>query len=768
MASAFPREHGTQERAEGCGSLETRFDATFAARVALREKQIQQNFRPVIGVHKWFARRPGSLFRCLLLAEFGSGDEPAEATYFRAHRLGGTIADPFMGGGTPVVEANRLGFHVIGSDINPMAWWIVRQELGSLDDDTFAREARAVAVDVEAQIGRLYRTECESCGADAEAKYFVWVKTQACPSCGTQNDLTPGHLLAEATRHPRHVLSCSDCTRLVELDHQPTADNPAECPHCGGRVQKEGRARKGRADCRQCGQDIRYPEASDGGSAPGVPEHRMWAIEYHCERCKHRPDHKGRFFKSPDDEDLRRVRDAVRLLGELEDAGDLPIPDAEIPSGDETKRLHRWGYRRYRDMFNARQLLGLGLLLRRIRRVNDERVRHALLTVFSDILRYQNMLCRYDTYALKCQDIFAVHGFPVGLNQCEANLLGIPGVGAGGFRHFVEKYRRAKAWCREPFEKRREGNKNVPVPISGESVEAQPVSEMPAGTRRQAFLSRSPAAEVPVRPGSLDGVFTDPPYFDNVQYAELMDFCYVWLRQGLADDFHEFRPATTQSGRDLTGNRTLGRGLEHFTQGLSEIFSHYGRALKPAAPFVFTYHHNKIEAYAPLVVAMLDAQLACTAVLPAPGEMEASLHIHGTGSSVLDSVFVLRAAGQGFEDTPVTRELPDARTLESLLAENLAAVAAGGVKVTLGDARCLFSGHVARLCSVSLRRTGWDAEAPLDDRLARVREELDVLAVRYGAPENDGGTPARAVARSKALDRRDQMTLFAGEADGDS
>ena len=57
----------------------------------------------------------------------------------------------------------------------------------------------------------------------------------------------------------------------------------------------------------------------------------MWAIEYHCERCKLRPDHKGRLFKSPDDEDLRRVRDAVKLLEELEDAGDLPIPDAEIP-----------------------------------------------------------------------------------------------------------------------------------------------------------------------------------------------------------------------------------------------------------------------------------------------------------------------------------------------------------------------------------------------------------------------------------------------------
>lgn len=84
-------------------SLEERFDAAFAASQALREKQIQQNYRPVIGVHKWFARRPGTLFRNLLLAEF-NGDSPAEESFFQAHSLNGVIADPFMGGGTPILS----------------------------------------------------------------------------------------------------------------------------------------------------------------------------------------------------------------------------------------------------------------------------------------------------------------------------------------------------------------------------------------------------------------------------------------------------------------------------------------------------------------------------------------------------------------------------------------------------------------------------------------------------------------------------------------
>ncbi|MCR4340847.1 MAG: hypothetical protein NUW01_13285, partial [Gemmatimonadaceae bacterium] len=80
-------------------SIETDFDSTFATTLAIREKQIQQNYRPLIGIHKWFARRPGTLFRSLLLSEF-NGSEPLSTSYWRAHQLRGVIADPFMGGGT--------------------------------------------------------------------------------------------------------------------------------------------------------------------------------------------------------------------------------------------------------------------------------------------------------------------------------------------------------------------------------------------------------------------------------------------------------------------------------------------------------------------------------------------------------------------------------------------------------------------------------------------------------------------------------------------
>src|SRR6185295_6743522 len=204
------------------------------------------------------------------------------------------------------------------------------------------------------------------------------------------------------------------------------------------------------------------------------------------------------------------------------------------------------------------------------------------------------------------------------LVQCENNLLGISRIGSGAFRHFVQKYLRAKRYCETPFETQRNGSsKKKIVFIPGETIRAEFVNTVPVGNKRKAYLKASGAALLSLPVKSLDGVFTDPPYFSNVQYAELMDFCFSWLRLGLSEEFDEFQCSTNRTEDDLTGNVTLGRGLDHFTKNLSAVFCHFAAALKPGAPFVFTYHHNDPAAYVPLVVAILDAGLDCTVTLPA-------------------------------------------------------------------------------------------------------------------------------------------------------
>jgi adenine-specific DNA methylase len=374
-------------------------------------------------------------------------------------------------------------------------------------------------------------------------------------------------------------------------------------------------------------------------------------------------------------------------------------------------------------MFNDRQLLGLGTLLAEILKVEERTLRHALLTVFSDFLRYQNSLCRYDTYALKCQDVFSVHGFPVGLVQCENSLLGIPRVGSGSYRHFVEKYIRAKEYCLRPFETYRRGNAKVTKYIDGERIAATMVDDPPRAGLREALVLAAPSESVRLASDYLDGVFTDPPYYDAVQYAELMDFCYAWLKIGLAGEFAAFRSPSTRHEQELTGNDTMGRGLAHFADGLSAIFQRFSAALKPNAPFVFTYHHNDPKAYAPLVVAILDSGLTCTESFAAPAEMGASLHIAGTTSSVLDTIFVCRK----IDASPICLGIEDG------LRRDVTALRNGGVRITDGDIRCLHSGHVARAAIHALRLT-WRKDFDIGAKLAVAQEQLVMAA--------EGVTPA--------------------------
>jgi len=70
------------------------------------------------------------LFRGLILSEFTEGQ--LKQSFFQAHNLKGIKVDPFMGGGTPLIKANRVGCDIVGYDINPMAYWIVRQLKGAL------------------------------------------------------------------------------------------------------------------------------------------------------------------------------------------------------------------------------------------------------------------------------------------------------------------------------------------------------------------------------------------------------------------------------------------------------------------------------------------------------------------------------------------------------------------------------------------------------------------------------------------------------------
>jgi hypothetical protein len=136
--------------------------------------------------------------------------------------------------------------------------------------------------------------------------------------------------------------------------------------------------------------------------------------------------------------------------------------------------------------------------------------------------------------------------------------------------------------------------------------------------------------------------------------------------------------------------------------------------LKPGAPLAFTFHHNRIEPYHAVGVAILDAGLTCLATLPCPAEMGGSIHIHGTGSSIVDTIFVCRVQGR----TRPGQAFDSLDELKAVMNSELSLLRTVGMKPTPGDIRCMVFGHLARYAIGRLHK-GWNSSLPTAARLAR-------------------------------------------------
>ena len=128
--------------------------------------------KPIYQMSKWWARRRSSVFRSLLLAAaIKAPDDPSEAAklvwnvYYGNHQAKGAfknlkVADIFMGGGTTVVEGSRLGMQMYGNDLNPIAWFVVKNELAQVDKAEVEALLTEIEAEVKPQIMPFYTCDC--------------------------------------------------------------------------------------------------------------------------------------------------------------------------------------------------------------------------------------------------------------------------------------------------------------------------------------------------------------------------------------------------------------------------------------------------------------------------------------------------------------------------------------------------------------------------------------------------------------------------------
>lgn len=116
--------------------------------------------KPIYQMSKWWARRRSSVFRSMLIAAATKAPEDKSHAaklvwdnYYANHQKKGAfkhlkVADIFMGGGTTLVEGSRLGMQMVGNDLNPVAWFVVKQELANVD----VEQVKKLLADIEAEV----------------------------------------------------------------------------------------------------------------------------------------------------------------------------------------------------------------------------------------------------------------------------------------------------------------------------------------------------------------------------------------------------------------------------------------------------------------------------------------------------------------------------------------------------------------------------------------------------------------------------------------
>jgi adenine-specific DNA methylase len=770
--------------------IEIEFPIDEVNEIAQKEAHAKRYYRPVYTMHKWWARRMGSVFRTMLL--YSLADETPPISGDRQSTIGGngelpeidpenpgdlweyyledvdfdgkTVLDPFMGGGTSIVEALRLGCNAIGSELNPVAWFIVKKQVEAVDLDALDAAYEQLREDVAPEIKYYYGTECphceapegeeyedihheEGCNGFADAMYYFWVKLLPCRNCGEDVAQFKDYRLSSSrsSKDDHYNVVCPDCWHVFETDDYRTE---TECPKCEHEyVPKDAGNVSGKTyTCPHCDE---HPEMNIIESVDrfGKPREELFAVEYYCSDT----DKKG--YKPAADFDRDLFDEASTELSNNRD--ELPIPTQERYAG-ASDRARNHGYETYDQMFNDRQLLCLSKLLRNISDIEDQNIKEYLLLAFSSATEFNNMLCEYNRTANKLEGIYKRHTILSRHQPIENNIWGTE-YGRGTFSGEFDKMRAGKEFCVNPYEKYVEDGETKQRDGVGKiegHVTADPdrIGEPVDGTEDATYnvhLRCGTSEYLPIEDESVDAVITDPPYFDNVMYAEVADFYYVWLKQVLEDEYEHFTAELTPKASEIVSdpakNVETYRDEDHFITGLTNVFAESHDKLKDEGIMAFTFHHKETEGWSSVLRSVLDAGFYVTALYPIRGEMRGSTHIHDKANIEYDMIVVCRKRGDDPEEVS-WRSLED--DIYFRADEEIQRLEERGSRLSQGDIFAITMGKCLEVFSQHYPNVTYDGETMsvddaletirgivddqlIEERIQTLRDEMDTLSAVY-------------------------------------
>ncbi|MDR1622594.1 MAG: hypothetical protein LBS00_09490 [Synergistaceae bacterium] len=397
------------------------------------------------------------------------------------------------------------------------------------------------------------------------------------------------------------------------------------CPETGVTFRtNQGTSKPRFFTCGNCGtqQEIVTTIRPTGKTAPFA----AYAIQcYAPERDKKGLPYSGRFFAKFDEQYTLQYDTAVREW-EKRKNDDLANywPQSEIPEGlrvsvkDVITTGH--GYQKWSDLFNFRQSLVLSQLLKAIVETGnyDWTTREFVLGAFQQFLRNQNMFCFWDIGYDKLCPFMSRNGFQAKNTMLENGVF--PILGRGNWLSCISVVIAGEAWAKHPWEiVSVEGlsqfNKDLADQYKEKSEKVSPKDSI-----GDADIVQCSSTELrQIENSSIDLIITDPPFGGIMQYAELSDFFYVWMRLVLKDKYPqifsgEYTPKSTEAVANSFREPDNPDGFYQLV--LTECWKEANRILKPAGILAFTFHHDKDQAWVAVLESLFEAGFFLEATYP--------------------------------------------------------------------------------------------------------------------------------------------------------
>jgi adenine-specific DNA methylase len=655
--------------------IEVTFPVKEVSAISAKEKNIRHGH--ISTLHIWWARRPLAASRATayaalipapesekeleeekkFIAEFSKWENTNNPVYIEKARrkilkaYGGKppkVLDPFGGGGSIPLECLRLGCETYSNDLNPVAVLIQKctleypQKYGKLiskekylssrnwfinsdiliSDGTLVNPliedinylGNLIVDELHQEYGKYYPKD----SSNSSPVGYIWAKTIKCqnPSCGAEIPLLGQYWLVKKDNKKvslfPYIYKKDVKFKIVGTGYENFPEDFEPNEATVSRSIVTCLVCKSTIDAKTTRKIFQKKENSE----------RLIAV------INHFTNKSGKEYRLANQNDIIIFNEAKQnlqlLVTELEKKwGMEPLPNEELPLMSGVFNVPIYGINKWHQLYNYRQKLILLALADKIKSICDNKFDNfekdylvALLSylsfAFDKVNDYCNVLCQWRNNLEAVGHTFAKQALPMLWDYVEGN----PISGASG------TFLGALEWISMVLKK-----------LSNSSTPAT--------------INQMNASKLDFPDEYFDAIFTDPPYYNSVPYADLSDFFYVWLKR-IIGDYYPLYFSTPQSPKkdEITQMngwdpiRYPNKDKNFFEENLFQSFKEISRTLKNNGTAIIVYAHKTTEGWETLINSLLDSKLVVTGAWPLDTELAVRLRAQSS-AALASSIYII-------------------------------------------------------------------------------------------------------------------------------